>query len=64
MTSQEFPRPLDERAGEEVDPALPQADAEAEDPEQFAEEAGIDPTSQEVDEYLKLADRQAPWSGA
>ncbi|GHF49553.1 hypothetical protein FHX82_003757 [Amycolatopsis bartoniae] len=33
------------------------------DPEEFADEAGIDPTPQEVDQYLELAEEQPPWSG-
>jgi hypothetical protein len=32
------------------------------DPEEFAEDAGIDPTPQEVDQYLELADEVPPWS--
>jgi hypothetical protein len=32
------------------------------DPEEFAEEAGTDPTPQEVDEYRELAEKQPPWS--
>jgi hypothetical protein len=32
------------------------------DPEEFAEEAGTDPTPQEVDEYRELASKQPPWS--
>jgi hypothetical protein len=32
------------------------------DPEEFAEEAGVDPTPQEVDQYLELAEEQPPWS--
>ncbi|MEU7527447.1 hypothetical protein AB0A74_17065 [Saccharothrix sp. NPDC042600] len=34
----------------------------SEDPEQFAEEAGVDPTPQEVDHYLELAEEVPPWS--
>ncbi|NUT92429.1 MAG: hypothetical protein HOY78_10400 [Saccharothrix sp.] len=37
-------------------------DAHAEDPEEFAEEAGIDPTPQEVDHYRELAEEVPPWS--
>ncbi|WNV87427.1 hypothetical protein [Umezawaea sp. Da 62-37] len=33
------------------------------DPEEFAEEAGIDPTPQEVDRYLEIAEEVPPWSG-
>lgn len=32
------------------------------DPEEFAEHAGIDPSPQDVDHYLELADEQPPWS--
>jgi hypothetical protein len=32
------------------------------DPEEFAEAAGVDPTPQEVDEYVELAHKQPPWS--
>ncbi|MBB5958591.1 hypothetical protein FHS29_005199 [Saccharothrix tamanrassetensis] len=32
------------------------------DPEEFAEDAGIDPTPQEVDQYLELAEEVPPWS--
>jgi hypothetical protein len=57
MTSQESPRSPD-------DPDLGQARAaEPADPEEFAEAAGIDPTPQEVDEYLELAKKRPPWSG-
>ncbi|MEJ2858808.1 MULTISPECIES: hypothetical protein [unclassified Saccharothrix] len=34
----------------------------AEDPEEFAEEAGVDPTPQEVDHYRELAEEVPPWS--
>jgi hypothetical protein len=43
-------------AGEESEPG------EVTDPEEFAEEAGTDPTSQEVAEYEELAKKQPPWS--
>ncbi|NUT91748.1 MAG: hypothetical protein HOY78_06925 [Saccharothrix sp.] len=33
-----------------------------EDPEEFAEEAGVDPTPQEVDHYRELAEEVPPWS--
>lgn len=33
------------------------------DPEEFAEEAGVDPTPQQVDQYLELAEEQPPRSG-
>ncbi|MGK3207275.1 hypothetical protein [Amycolatopsis sp. MEPSY49] len=32
------------------------------DPEEFAEEAGLDPTPQEVEEYQELAKKNPPWS--
>jgi hypothetical protein len=32
------------------------------DPEEFAEDAGVDPTPQEVDRYLELAEEVPPWS--
>ncbi|WP_309111528.1 hypothetical protein [Saccharothrix sp.] len=35
---------------------------EHEDPEEFAEEAGVDPTPQEVDHYRELAEEVPPWS--
>ncbi|SFW84675.1 hypothetical protein [Amycolatopsis australiensis] len=38
------------------------ADDDVTDPEAFAEEAGIDPTPQEVDEYRELAENNPPWS--
>ncbi|GAA0252425.1 hypothetical protein GCM10010492_61200 [Saccharothrix mutabilis subsp. mutabilis] len=34
----------------------------SQDPEEFAEEAGVDPTPQEVDHYLELAEEVPPWS--
>ncbi|RKT53865.1 hypothetical protein [Saccharothrix australiensis] len=37
---------------------------EAQDPEEFAEDVGVDPTPQEVDRYRELADEVPPWSGA
>jgi hypothetical protein len=37
-------------------------DGETQDPEKFAEEAGLDPTPQEVEEYQELAKKHAPWS--
>jgi hypothetical protein len=37
-------------------------DGEPVDPEEFAEEAGLDPTPQEVAEYEELAGRNPPWS--
>ncbi|WP_020646950.1 hypothetical protein [Amycolatopsis balhimycina] len=37
-------------------------DGEPVDPEEFAEEAGLDPTSQEVAEYEELARKNPPWS--
>ncbi|MEU4806288.1 hypothetical protein [Actinosynnema sp. NPDC023587] len=33
------------------------------DPEEFAEEVGIDPTPQEVDQYLELAEDTPPVAG-
>jgi hypothetical protein len=36
--------------------------AELPDPEEFAEQAGVDPTPQEVDEYRELAEEVPPWS--
>jgi hypothetical protein len=38
------------------------ADGEPVDPEKFAEDAGTDPTPEEVDEYLELARKNPPWS--
>jgi len=35
---------------------------EPQDPEEFAEEAGLDPTPQEVAEYEELAKKNPPWS--
>lgn len=35
---------------------------EPQDPEEFAEEAGLDPTPQEVEEYQELAKKNPPWS--
>jgi hypothetical protein len=32
------------------------------DPEEFAEQAGTDPTAQEVAEYEELVKKQPPWS--
>lgn len=40
----------------------PDAQIAEPDPEEFAEEAGVDPTPQQVDEYLELAEEQPPWS--
>ncbi|MBW4718775.1 hypothetical protein [Saccharothrix obliqua] len=41
-----------------TDPTTP-----PQDPEEFAEHAGVDPTPQEVDQYVELADENPPWSG-
>jgi hypothetical protein len=41
------------------DPVSPETPV---DPEEFAEDAGIDPTPQEVDQYLELAEEVPPWS--
>lgn len=35
---------------------------EPQDPEEFAEEAGPDPTPQEVEQYQDLAKKNPPWS--
>ena len=37
-------------------------DGEPVDPEEFAEEAGLDPTPQEVAEYEEPAKKNPPWS--
>ena len=37
-------------------------DGEPGDPEEFAEEAGPDPTPQEVAEYEELVKKNPPWS--
>jgi hypothetical protein len=46
----------DDAPGEEPD------GIESPDPEEFAEEAGIDPTPQQVQEYQHLIEEQAPGS--
>jgi hypothetical protein len=43
------------------DPDVPNTEAEP-DPEEFAENVGVDPTPQEVDRYRELAARQPPWT--
>jgi hypothetical protein len=58
MTSQESSRPTDDAGPGRTD------GTESMDPEEFADAAGIDPTPQEVDEYLELAKKQPPWSSA
>ncbi|MFF1613349.1 hypothetical protein ACFVYA_36750 [Amycolatopsis sp. NPDC058278] len=41
---------------------MTEPDDDVTDPEEFAEEAGIDPTPQEVAEYEELAKKNPPWS--
>ncbi|MEV7098355.1 hypothetical protein AB0M80_36500 [Amycolatopsis sp. NPDC051045] len=41
---------------------MTEPDDDVTDPEEFAEEAGTDPTPQEVAEYEELAKKQPPWS--
>ncbi|MFI9817804.1 hypothetical protein [Saccharothrix variisporea] len=40
----------------------PHPESHPEDPEEFAEEVGVDPTPQEVDHYRELAEEVPPWS--
>ncbi|WP_410564921.1 hypothetical protein [Amycolatopsis sp. cmx-4-61] len=41
---------------------MTEPDDDVTDPEEFAEEAGTDPTPQEVAEYEELARKNPPWS--
>jgi len=45
-----------------TDPTGAETGAER-DPEEFAEDVGVDPTPQEVDRYRELAEEVPPWSG-